>query len=415
MIDRITVLGGSSVYIPEFILSLISHNVNVKEIVLVGKPGKKLEVVAGFCQRLLKRSGLPATVTYTTDVREGAKDAAYVVNHIRVGGMQARLRDEKLPPREGLIGDETLGAGGFANSLRTLPVIFDIAEQIAETNPDTTFINLTNPVGVCVEGLIRHCDLNVVGVSDLPGTYVKKICRIMQFNCEDIRVDYIGLNHMGWIQDIKINNTSCMGRVLEQLESQREDGFDYELIELFRMIPTRALGLYFHRERLLKNQQACSRFRAEILFEAEQQILKLYEDEYLSEIPDLTRARNAVWYEETIVPLIASFEGKTEREHIVCVRNGDSIRDLSPDSSVEIPVKVSKKGLQPRKVGSCPRFLRGLFIAVKECDRLTVKAVRHKSYEYALQALTIHPLIPSFDAARRYLDRIIKDEGFELH
>lgn len=415
MIERIAILGGSSVYIPELILSIISHNLNVKEVVLVGREGPKLKLVARFCQRLLNKSGFPATIVETTDAAEGVAGAKYVLNHIRVGGMSARVRDEKLPPKQGMIGDESLGAGGFANAMRTLPVVMALARQIEEVNPETTFINLTNPMGICVEALIKYSKLNVIGVCDLPGGYIKKMAEILRQDVSELTIDYIGLNHMGWIQDIKVDGRSTMGRVLERLENEKDDGFDNALIELFRMIPTRTTSLYFHQDEILKRQQACARFRAEVLHEAEQQILKLYHDESLCEVPELTRARNAVWYEETIIPLIVAMEGKKEKDTILCVRNDGAIRDLPDDCSVEIPVQVSKKGIKPRKVGNCPRFLRGLFQSIKESDRLTVEAVRHKSYECALQALTINPLVPSLDAAKKFLDRIVREEHLELH
>ncbi|HRI89292.1 MAG TPA: 6-phospho-beta-glucosidase, partial [Candidatus Hydrogenedentes bacterium] len=123
----------------------------------------------------------------------------------------------------------------------------------------------------------------------------------------------------------------------------------------------------------------------------------------------------AVWYEETIVPLIIGMEKNKELETILCVRNNGAIRDLPDDCSVEIPVEVSKKGTKPRKVGSTPRFIRGTFIALKESDRLTLEAVRHKSYDCALQALTINPLVPSYDAAKKFLDKLVRDEHLELH
>ena len=415
MIERIAILGGSSVYIPELVLSIISHNLNVKEVVLIGREGPKLKLVAGFCQRLLNKSGFPAVIIATTDPSEGVAGAKYTLNHIRVGGMPARVRDEKLPPKQGMIGDESLGAGGFANAMRTLPVVLDLAARIEEVNPDTTFINLTNPMGVCVEALIKHSKLNVIGVCDLPGAYVKKMADLLRVDVSELTADYIGLNHMGWIQDIKVEGRSCMARILEHLEAEKDDGFDNALIDLFRMIPTRTTSLYFHQDEILKRQQACARFRAEVLHHAEQQILKLYQDESLCEVPELTRARNAVWYEETIVPLIVALEGKKETNTILCVRNNGAIRDLADDCSVEIPVQVSRKGIKPRKVGNCPRFLKGLFQSVKESDRLTVESVRHKSYEFALQALTINPLVPSLDAAKKYLDRIIREERLELH
>jgi len=415
VIGRITVLGGSSVYTPELVLSIISRNVNVKEIVLVGRSEKKLRLVAAFCQRILDKSGFPAKVVGTRDLAEGVAGAKYVLNHVRVGGMAARLRDEKWPPKYGMIGDESLGAGGFANAMRTLPVVFEQARQIEAINPEATLINLTNPMGIVVEALIKYSNLNVIGVCDLPRIYIKKVARVLRVNPDEVWVDYIGLNHMGWIQDVKRRNRSQMSRLLERLERHKEDGFDYQLVELFRMIPTRTVSLYFHREDILKQQKACARFRAEVLQEAEQQILKLYEDKHLCEVPDLTRERNAVWYEETMVPLIEALESAQHRDLILCVRNDGAIRDLPDDCSVEVPVEVSNRGLKVRKVGSCPRFLKGLFVAVKESDRLTVEAARHKSYECALQALAIHPLVPSLEAATRFLDKVIKQEQLELH
>lgn len=415
MTDRIAILGGSSVYTPEFILSVISHNLNVKEIVLLGRNGPKLSIVAKFCQRVVDKSGFPTKIIGTTGLEEAVDGAKYVLNHIRVGGMMARVRDEKGPPKHGMIGDESLGAGGFANAMRTLPVVLDYAQRIEKVNPDCTFINLTNPMGIVVEALIKDCGLKVIGVCDLPGTYVKKVANILQMDPSDLQTDYIGLNHMGWIQDVKQEGRSCISTVLERIESSQEDGFDYDLIDLFRMIPTRTVSLYFHSDEILKRQKSCTRFRAEVLHEAERQILKLYEDEHLCEVPDLTRERNAVWYEETILPLITALESEKTSELILCVRNDGAIRDLRDDCSVEVPVQVSKKGIKPKKVGSCPHFLKGLFLTVKESDRLTVEAVRHKSYEYALQALTVNPLVPSLDAAKRYLARIIKEEKLELH
>lgn len=415
MIDRITILGGSSVYTPEFILSAISHNLNVKEIVLVGREGPKLGIVARFCQRLLDRTGFPVTVTSTTDVVEGVRGAQYILNGIRVGGMNARTRDEKLPPKFGMVGDESLGAGGFANALRTLPVVLDMASKIEHVNPEATFINLTNPLGIVVEALTKYSSLKVIGVCDLPGSCIKRVAEVLHCAPGDLTVDYIGLNHMGWIQDVKVEGRSCMAHLLEKLERYNEDGFDHSLIELFRMIPTRTVSLFFSQDDVLKKQRACSLFRSEVLHEAEQQILHLYQDEHLCDLPELTRERKAIWYEETIMPLIETLESKSDRDVVLCVRNGNSIRDLPENCSVEIPVQIGRKRVKPRVVGNCPHFLKGLFMAIKESERLTIEAVRHKSYEYALQALTIHPLVPSLQAGKRYLDQVLKEENIVLH
>ncbi len=415
MIERLAILGGSSVYIPELVQSIVSHNVNVQEIVLQGQEGRKLPIVGGFCQRLLNRSGFPSKVHTTTDIAEAVSGAKYVLNHVRVGGMKARMRDEKLPVKLGMVGNDTLGAGGIANALRTLPVVLHAAAEIERVNPEATFINLTNPMGIVMEALVKCSKLKAVGISDLPGMYIRRIARMLRLDPSHLRVDYVGLNHMGWIQDIRESDESLMPRVIE-LALEEEDGeFDKDLAELFRMIPTRHVSLYFHQDEVVKQQKTTERLRAEILYEAEQQILKLYEDETLHEIPEITRQRNAVWYEETIVPLIMAMENEEPTQLICCVRNDGAIRDLPEACSVEIPVSVSSAGIEPRRVGNCPRFLKGLFTTVKECDRLVVEAVRHKSYDFALQALTINPLVPSISTARKFLDRIVQEDHIELH
>jgi len=415
VIDRIAILGGSSVYIPEFIVSLTSHNINVREVVLHGRPGDKLPIVADFCRRLVKRSGFPMEIHHTTEVEEAAENATYVLNHIRVGGMQARLRDEKLPPREGMVGDESVGAGGLGNALRTLPTIFEHAARIEAVNPDCVYLNLTNPLGIVVEALTAHSGLNVVGVCDLPATYHRKIAALLRRNPGEIYLDYIGLNHMGWVQDVRMDGSSLMTNLLDLIDEHRPDGFDIDLIRLFRMVPTRAVSLYFHADRVVEEQKRQGKYRAEVLQEAEQQILEQYRDPHVFEIPPETRARNTPWYEETLVPLIQSLQREDPETRVLCVRNEGAIRDLPKGSSVEIPVDVSSQGFHPQRVGNCPRFLCGLFGATKESERLIVEAVYHKSYEYALQAFAVNPFVPSMDTAKRYLDRIIKNEKLELH
>jgi 6-phospho-beta-glucosidase len=325
------------------------------------------------------------------------------------------MRDEMLPPRYNIIGSDTLGAGAIANALRTLPVVFEHARVIEQVNPNAVYINLANPIGILVEGLIKHTKVNAVGLCDLPGTYTRKVARLLGRSPQDIEFDYVGLNNLGWIQDVKVGGRSKMSHLLELLEDRPEEGFDYELINLFRMIPTRHVGMYFHRDSVLKRQQTCTKFRAEVLHEAETQILKLYANESLHEIPELTRQRNAVWYEETVLPLIRALEGKDEQQVMLCIRNGQSIRDLNPDSSVEIPCMVANKTFTQRKVGSLPHFLKGVFHAAKESDRLTVEAVRHRSYDNALQALTVNPFVPSLDMAKGFLKQLIKEERLDLN
>jgi len=414
MIGRVAILGGSSVYTPEFISSIIARNLAIKEIALVGRTERKLQLVSAFCQRMLDKNGFPTKIVATTDVSEGVKDANYILNQIRVGGMMARARDERVPPMFDMIGDETLGAGGIANAFRTLPVVLEYARLIERVKPDATFINLTNPMGVIVEALNKLTSMNVIGICDVPTVYTGRIAKILNADSRGIWVDYFGLNHIGWIQDVKVDGRSQMERLLDKVTRKKPDGFDVELVELFRMVPTRFVSFFFRKDDILKKQKEMVKYRGEELYEAEQLILEQYEDENLCDVPELTKDRNAVWYEQSIIPLVEGLESDEERELILCVKNNGALKGLPDDAAVEVPGMVSKKGIQVRKVGESPCFLKGLFYSVKASENLTVEAVIQNSYDLALQALVIHPLVPSLSAARGFLDKMVEDEDLTL-
>jgi 6-phospho-beta-glucosidase len=415
VVNRITILGGSSVYIPEFVSKALAHNLVVDELVLLGKPGRKLDAVSDLCQRLVDKNGHATRIIAETNVEAAVQNASYVINHVRIGGMKARIRDEMTPPQLDMIGSDCIGAGAVINALRTLPVVMSFARTLEAVNSNAVFINLTNPVGVIVEALTRSTSLNVVGVNDLPGVYRRKIGALLGRSPADIVINCLGLHDLGWIQDVKVGGTSQMRKVLDLITDTEDEDFDHALINLFRLIPTRHAGLYFHRSEALKYQQSCARFRSQLLHDAEKRILRLYSNPALNAVPDLTRQRNPLWYEYTLIPLLKAFENSKPSPMVLCVQNQGAISDLPDKSSVEIPVNVSKKGYARSKIGMVPRFLKGFFCAIKESDRLVIEASTHKSYEHALQALVVNPFVPSTDKAREYLDRAIRQDNLELH
>jgi 6-phospho-beta-glucosidase len=415
VIERIAVLGGSSVYTPEFISSIIAHNLGIKEVVLMGRSERKLKLVAEFCQRMFDKNGFPTRVIATTDIKEAAKDAKYIVNQIRVGGMMARARDERIPPQFGMVGDESLGAGGFANAARTLPVVVDYVRKINKVNKNAMIIDLSNPMSMIVEAAATCSDLTVIGVCDTPRIYGQRIAKALGVNVQDLWIDYFGLNHLGWIQDVKVDGCSAMDKLLDRIVRKKVDGFDIELVRLFRMIPTRSVSVYFRSDEIVKRQSEMVKFRGEKLYETEQQILGLYENSKLADVPELTKGRNALWYELSIVPLIEALESGEPREFILCVKNGSALRGMPEDAVVEVPALVSNGAVKVERTGESPWFLRGLLYAVKASERLAVEAILNKSYDTALRALVINPLVPSLDAAKKFLDKIVDEEKLALH
>ena len=97
----------------------------------------------------------PASSSLTGDLDRALDGADFVLVQIRVGGQEARLRDETVPLACGCIGQETTGAGGFAKALRTVPVVLEIADRVRERAPtDAWIVDFTNPVGIVTRALL---------------------------------------------------------------------------------------------------------------------------------------------------------------------------------------------------------------------------------------------------------------------
>lgn len=170
---KIVTIGGGSSYTPEFVEGLIKRHkeLPVRELWLVDieKGKEKLEIVGNLAKRMVKKAGLPITIYTTFDRKEALKDADFVTTQMRVGLLEARIKDERIPLKHGMIGQETNGAGGLFKALRTIPVLLEIAEQMHELCPNAWLINFTNPAGIVTEAVMKYSQhKKIIGVCNVP-------------------------------------------------------------------------------------------------------------------------------------------------------------------------------------------------------------------------------------------------------
>lgn len=418
VISRLTILGGSSVYIPVLVSALMHRNVKVREIVLVGRNEEKLEIVTRFCNRLVERVGYPLKINSTTSIEDGIIDASIVLNHIRVGGLLTRISHERLPLKYGMIGDESFGAGSFSNACCTIPVVVNIGKIVKSVNPDVFLINMTNPMGLVVEALTKYTGLeNVIGISENIPFYRRMIAELLRVDDSQISVQYIGLYHIGLVCDVLVKGKSRIAEVADKV-----NGSSYELSEVekevirhFHIIPSRALRIYFDREHYLDEQKKSTSLRSEILYERESKILSLYKQDTVDTIPSIVYERNPFWYDEIIVPLMMLLFSYTPGEKIVCVPNKGFLSDFPYGASIEVPCRISKDGYECSFKSRVPDFLRGLIISAKESDSLMVEAIMNSSYRTALKALAINPFVNSLSKARAFLDECLKERNLNWY
>src|SRR5690625_7875211 len=105
---------------------------------------------------MIEKSGKPISISWTLERKKALKNADFVSTQIRVGGLEARAKDEGIPLRHGLIGQETNGAGGVFKAFRTIPVLMELAEEVQGICPDAWSINFMNSGGNDNEQLLKY-------------------------------------------------------------------------------------------------------------------------------------------------------------------------------------------------------------------------------------------------------------------
>src|SRR6188508_1765315 len=213
---KVAVIGGGSTYTPELIegVALRNDRLPVDELVLMDINAERLELIAGLARRIMGRLGWTGRITTTTSAEEAVTDASFVLVQLRVGGQQARLTDETVPPRFGTIGQETTGAGGFAKALRTVPVVLELAELTDRRGADGAWlVDFTNPVGIITQALLDGGH-RAVGLCNVAIGLQRRMAARFGVDPEDVQLGHVGLNHLTWVRNVWVNGNDELPKLL---------------------------------------------------------------------------------------------------------------------------------------------------------------------------------------------------------
>jgi len=376
---------------------------------------EKLAVVGGLAQRMVAAAGLPIRVVLTGDRRAAIAGAQFVVTQFRVGGLQARARDERIPLQFGVIGQETTGPGGFMKALRTIPVVLEIAREIRELAPEAWLINFTNPAGIVTEAVARYGEgVRAVGLCNVPITMRNTLAAMLGAPRETVTLDYVGLNHLSWARRVLVRGQDVTRQLLDRMEELMNMpnipaiGLDLEAIRALGMIPSPYLRYYYARDAVLAKQLKAEKTRAEEVMAYEAQLLELYRNPELREKPALLEKRGGAYYSDAACALMAAIWNDAREVHIVNVVNSGATPDLPYGAVVEVPAVVGRDRVTPLAVGRLEPAIRGLVQQVKAYEELTVEAAVTGSRDLALQALIANPLVPSVRVAREMLPVLLE-------
>lgn len=401
---RFVILGGSSIASPELIDSLMNsagQRLPI-EVVLHGRTQQKLELVGGICQRMAREQAGDLEVSYTTDLEEALEGADYILNQVRVGGLKARAFDETFPREFGIPGEETVGPGGFNNSLRTIPVVLERCRVIERVAPDALMLNLTNPNSVIQYAVTRYSKVRIIGICNTPLDLSHYAARLLDAPLEELSLDYVGMHHFGFIVGARRDGQDVMDRVLERVS---DIGIDVEIIQAQRALPCPYLRYFFHPDRMLAKQQG-QPARAEQLLELEGSILAEYADWSGGQKPAALSRRGAGWYEKIIAPVLLALVNDTRERIIVNVVNGQTMPYLPERAIVEAACTVGAEGAKPLAVAEPPSDVKAMLQVNGTYEMLAAEGIVERDRNKALRALLLSPLVPSADVAQAILDRI---------
>ena len=407
---KAAVIGAASTYTPELIEGFIEkkESLNFQTIALMDIDDNKLDIVGSLAGRMLKSKGFAGDLHLTGNLDEALKDADYVFAQIRVGGMAARIRDEKIPLKYGLLGQETTGAGGFINALRTVPVMLDIARRMEELSPNAWLINFSNPSGIVAEALLNYSKIKMVGLCNC---FVNMHASIKEnIGREDFDYEYIGLNHLSWVISVIVNGKNILGDIkgMASMKNIPDLNYDNELLSAIAAIPSSYLSYFYLREEQLKKCLEAKKTRAEQVLELEKSLLEKYKDPGLKEKPSELSERGGALYSTAAISLADAIENDKNEYHVVGVKNNGTLSFLEDDDVIEAKCIVNRNGAKPLPVSSpVNEYMKALIQSVKAYERLTVKAAINGSRNDALSALMVHPLIGDYHKAKAVLDDLL--------
>lgn len=424
---KVVTIGGGSSYTPELIEGFIKR---YKEFPLteywlvdveLGK--EKCEVIYEMTKRMFKKAGLNVDVYWTLNRREALKDADFVTTQFRVGGLDCRDKDEIIPLKYGVMGQETNGPGGMFKALRTIPVIFDIIKDCQELCPNAWIISFTNPSGINAEAVFRHTGWKrFIGLCNCSIGMIKSYRELLtgDKNNESVDVTIAGINHMIFATKITKDGKDCREEVIkkftdtnvsENLKNIFDIPYTPEFIRGLKYPGCGYLRYYTQKTEMLDHLKLDAlegNNRAKSVKRIEEELFKKYRDPNLCEKPKELEQRGGAYYSDAACNLITSIYNDKRDIQVVDTLNNGAITNLPNDVVVEVSSVITKDGPQPVHIGDLPWEVVGYVQSLKAFEVLLTNVAISGNYDDALYCMTLNPQVQSEAKARKILDEMLE-------
>jgi len=421
--EKIVVIGAGSLQFGLGSVGSVIHSESLdgSTICLHDINEENLGLVTQACQSAVESGKLNYTVELSLDRKEALKNATFVINAIEIPPRFKLLRwDFEFPMMWGStqITGENGGPGGLFHSLRVIPPILDICEDIQKICPNALFINYSNPMSrICLAIKRKFPNQKFVGLCHELGNNAPQILpKILDTPMSNIEIKTGGLNHFGVVLEAKYRDTGGDAypdirqkgpAVLERLAESTDlslikfilETYDYyayttdnhygEYLSWAWEVADLPHGREFWESYEVKLAKSFSRIKRTIERGRGAKLVKA----------DAERA----------IPIIEGIiTNDNHEEPSVNIPNDGIITNLPQDLVVECPAIVNKDGLHGVPLGDYPKGLAALLRTQASVQDLVVEAILTKSKKVALQALLADPVINSTSQAKNILESMLK-------
>lgn len=425
----ITVAGGGSTFTPGIIMMLLDHQeeLPIRRLCLYDNDKERQELIAKACEILLKERAPEIEFRYTTEPENAFTDIDFVMAHIRVGKYAMREKDEKIPMKYGVVGQETCGPGGIAYGMRSIGGILEILDYMEKYSPNAWMLNYSNPAAIVAEATRKlRPNARIINICDMPLGIMVRMARILGISEKDLDISYFGLNHFGWWTQIKDKEGNDLMPALK--EYVKENGYDINIEEdqhadeswheTFKKVrdvyavdpdtlPNTYLKYYLCSDYVVKHTDPDYTRANQVMDGREKEVFSA-----AKEIIEKGTAKNCGFMKDDhasyIVDLARALAFNTKEKMLLIVPNEGAVENFDPEAMVEIPCIVGKDGYEKIAQGRIPQFQKGLTEQQVSVEKLVVEAWSEGSYQKLWQALTLSKTVPSADVAKKILDDLIE-------
>ncbi len=434
MMDKkysITIAGGGSTFTPGIVLMLLDNmdRFPINSIKFYDNDAERQEVIAKACEIYLKENAPEVEFGYTTDPKAAFTDIDFVLAHIRVGKYAMREKDEKIPLKYGVLGQETCGPGGIAYGMRSIGGVIEILDYMEKYSPDAWMLNYSNPAAIVAEATRRlRPSSRILNICDMPIDLEGKMANIVGLESrKDLHVSYYGLNHFGWWTEIyDKHGNDLMPKIKEHIAqngfadalSETQQHVDKSWIETFQKakdvyavdpttIPNTYLKYYLYPDYVVEHSNSEYTRANEVMDGREKKVFGVCR-EIIEKGTSKDCDFEADVHASYIVDLACALAQNTQERFLLIVPNEGAIENFDKTAMVEIPCIVGRNGYERICQGAIPQFQKGLMEQQVSVEKLTVQAWIEGSYLKLWQALTLSKTVPSARIAKLILDDLIE-------